>query len=107
MLKKLKDEFRGKLADCQKEEMNTKAAYDMVVQDLVDTIANDKKSSSEKSQEKARKQEKVALNKKEIESTKASKAEDEHMLANMDTECKEKKLSFNEKQQLRAEEIEA
>merc|ERR1712146_686107 len=38
MLKKLRDEFRTKLADCQKEEMNSKHAYDMVVQDLVDSI---------------------------------------------------------------------
>merc|ERR1711971_572109 len=29
------------------------------------------------------------------------------MGANLDTECREKKLSYNEKQQLRAEEIEA
>merc|ERR1719271_1821623 len=40
MLKKLRDEFRTKLADCQKEEMNSKHAYDMVVQDLVDSIEN-------------------------------------------------------------------
>merc|ERR1711865_751539 len=34
MLKKLKDEFRSKLSECQKEEMNSKNAYDMVQQDL-------------------------------------------------------------------------
>merc|ERR1711971_173916 len=79
----------------------------MVVQDLTDTIANLNKDSKEKAQGKARKQEQVALNKKEIAATTDAKAEDEHTLANLDTECKEKKLSFSEKQQLRAEEIEA
>merc|ERR1719201_2854384 len=48
MLKKLKDEFRTKLADCQKEEMNSKHAYDMVVQDLVDSIENSEQSIEEK-----------------------------------------------------------
>jgi len=48
MLKKLKDEFRSKLADCQKEEMNSKHAYDMVVQDLVDSIENSNQSIEEK-----------------------------------------------------------
>merc|ERR1719326_2255958 len=40
MLKKLKDEFRSKLADCQKEEMNSKHAHDMQVQDLTDSVEN-------------------------------------------------------------------
>merc|ERR1712061_409455 len=67
MLKKLQDEFRAKLGTCQKEEMNSKHNYDMVVQDLVDTIAQSKTTSAENSEEKARKQEQVALNKKEAE----------------------------------------
>jgi hypothetical protein len=58
MLKKLKDEFRSKLADCQKEEMNSKHAYDMVVQDLVDSIENSNESIEEKKITKARKEEK-------------------------------------------------
>merc|ERR1719387_2179752 len=80
MLKKLKDEFRTKLADCQKEEMNFT---------------------------KARKEEKAASDKKELASTKTMKAEDEKTLSDMQVECKEKQLSFDEKQKLRAEEIEA
>merc|ERR1719269_92878 len=50
MLKKLKDEFRGKLGQCQKEEMNSKHAYDMVVTDLVDSIENSNDSIEEKKQ---------------------------------------------------------
>merc|ERR1719491_495252 len=107
MLKKLKDQFRGKLADCQKEEMNSKHAFDMVVQDLVDTIENSQKTSEEKSATKARKQEKAALNKKQLAATKTLKAEDEKELTDMEVQCKEKQLSFGEKQQLRTEEIAA
>merc|ERR1719199_594613 len=107
MLKKLKDDFRAKLADCQKEEMNSKHAYDMVLQDLVDSIENSEETIEEKKVTKARKEEKAATDKKELASTIATKKEDEKTLSDMQVECKEKGLSFEEKQKLRAEEIEA
>jgi len=107
MLKKLKDQFRSKLADCQKEEMNSKHAYDMVVQDLTDSIENSNQTIEEKKITKARKEEKAASDKKELASTIAVKAEDEATLKDMQIECEQKKLSYGEKQQLRTEEIEA
>merc|ERR1719230_496690 len=107
MLKKLKDEFRSKLADCQKEEMNSKHAYDMVVQDLVDSIENSQASIEEKKVTKARKEEKAAQDKKELAATITMKKEDEKTLSEMEVECKEKGLSFEEKQKLRTEEIAA
>merc|ERR1719240_883396 len=69
MLKKLKDEFRAKLAECQKEEMNSKHAYDMIVADLVDTIENSNDTIEEKKVNKARKEEKAAQNKKDLAAT--------------------------------------
>jgi len=107
MLKKLQDQFRGKLADCQKEEMNSKHAYDMVVQDLTDSIENSNQSIEEKKITKARKEEKAASDKKELAATIAMKKEDEATLADMQVECEQKKLSFGEKQTLRTEEITA
>merc|ERR1719284_1914086 len=56
---------------------------------------------------KSRKEEKTAEDKKELAETIACKAADEKTLSDMEVECKEKKLSFGEKQQLRTEEIEA
>jgi len=107
MLKKLQDQFRTKLADCQKEEMNSKHAYDMVVQDLTDSIENSNQTIEEKKITKARKEEKAASDKKELASTIAVKTEDEATLKDMQVECEQKKLSYGEKQQLRTEEIEA
>jgi hypothetical protein len=107
MLKKLRDQFRTKLADCQKEEMNSVHAYNMVVQDLVDSIENSNASIEDKKALKARKEEQAALDKKELAATIAMKKEDEKTLADMEVECKEKQFSFDEKQQLRTEEIEA
>merc|ERR1719247_1190327 len=107
MLKKLKDEFRGKLGECQKEEMNSKHAYDMIVTDLVDSIENSNDTIEEKKVTKARKEEKAAQDKKQLASTIQTKKDDEKLLADMEVECKEKQLSFTEKQQLRTEEIAA
>merc|ERR1719352_1408418 len=80
MLKKLKDEFRTKLADCQKEEMNSKHAFDMVVTDLVDSIENSNDSIEEKTVTKARKEEQAAEDKKSLAATKQMKAGDEQTL---------------------------
>jgi len=105
MLKKLLDSFREKLGQCQKEEMNSKHAYNMVQQDLVDSIDNANKDAEEKTAEKEAKIEKRAMDKKELASTIEMKTADEETLKNLDTECKQKMLSFEEKQQLRADEI--
>jgi len=107
MLKKLRDEFRSKLSDCQKEEMNSKNAYDMVQQDLIDSIENSNTDIEEKTASKESKIEKRAMDTKELASTNESKAADEELLNNLDTECKQKTASFEEKQQLRADEIAA
>merc|ERR1719424_201262 len=69
MLKKLKDEFREKLGQCQKEEMNSKHAYNMVVTDLVDSIENSNDTIEEKSMTKSRKEEKTAQDKKSLAAT--------------------------------------
>merc|ERR1719310_180 len=90
MLKKLKDEFRGKLGECQKEEMNSKHAYNMIVTDLVDSIENSKATIEEKTLAKTRKQEKSASNKKELAETIACKKADEKTLSDMEVECEEK-----------------
>jgi hypothetical protein len=107
MLKKLHDEFREKLATSQKEEMNSKHAYNMIVEDLTDSIENSTKDIEEKTAEKERKIEKTAENKKQLAATIDIKADNEKTLQEMTVECEEKKMSFAEKQQLRTEEIEA
>jgi len=85
--------------------MNSKHAFDMVQQDLVDSLENANKDIEEKTASKEAKMEKKAMDRKELASTIEMKAADESMLKNLDTECKQKLLSFEEKQQLRADEI--
>jgi len=107
LLKKLQDDFRSQLGQCQKEEMNAKHAHDMSVQDHEDIIENNARAASEKTQEKDRKAEEKAQNEKQKKATEEGKAADENTLSEMTTECTEKSMSFQEKQQLRTEEIEA
>jgi len=107
LLKKLRDEFRGKLAQSQKEEKNSQHASNMVIQDLTDSVENAKSKIDQKTVEKEHKSEELARSKKELAEAIKAKAEDEKMLSGMKAECTEKKLSFDEKQQLREEEIQA
>merc|ERR1719247_3794074 len=64
-------------------------------------------ASTEPNSTKSSHEQKVALNKKEKGSTENVKKEDEGTLKDVEAQCSEKKLSFDEKQQLRADEIEA
>jgi len=107
ILKKLRDEFRSKLAQSQKEEMNSAHASNMIVNDLTDSIENTEKEIERKTIKKQQKSEKKAQEEKQRKGTMAVKAADEKTLAETQTECREKSFSFQEKQQLRAEEIEA
>merc|ERR1719159_187208 len=87
--------------------MNSAHAYNMKVTDLKDSVENSNDEIDEKTATKAKKLEKAAMDKKELASTKETKAEDETTLKDVTTECEEKSLSFTEKQQLRTEEIKA
>jgi predicted nucleic acid-binding Zn-ribbon protein len=107
MLKKLEDEFRTKLGECQKEEMNSQHAYAMVMLDLKDSKENAETDISDKTAQMKAKIAKAAENKKQLAATESMKEANEKTLKDMKTECFEKQLSFDEKQKLRAEEIEA
>lgn len=107
LLKRLRGEFAAKAGERAKEEMNSKHAYEMILQDLTSSVAAAKRDSEEKSALMHSKMEQAAIDKKQLVSTKTVKTENEKTLASMQTECKEKNLSYEEKQRLRAEEIRA
>merc|ERR1719401_1000294 len=107
LLKQLRDEFRGKLTECEKTEMNSQHAAHMIVQDLEAFVKNANIDIAEKTQEKLKKDTRNGEAKKELASTTEEKATNEKTLKDVKTECNEKRLSIQEKQQLRAEEIEA
>jgi chromosome segregation ATPase len=102
-LKTLKDEFRAKLAQSQKEEMNAQHAFDMIKLDMTDTIENSQKTAAEKTALKEKKLEMSAANSKQKATTEDMKAANEKTLSDLSTECSEKDMSFEEKQNLRTE----
>jgi len=105
LLKKLKKEFTEKKSEAEKEEMNSQGAFNMIAQDLHDQVEANTKDVSDKSETKEGKTEQKADDSKRLESTTGDHAEDSETLKQLDTECFEKKDSFDEKQQLRKEEI--
>merc|ERR1740117_2214205 len=68
MLKKLQTEFVDKKGQCEKEEMNSEHAFNMVVADLVDTVENSNKDASEKTAMKESKLQRQAQAKGELAS---------------------------------------
>merc|ERR550514_2240859 len=107
MLKKLQDDFRKKAKETEKIEMNSQHAFNMVKQDLTDSISRANSDIEEKTAEKEKKIEKIAEDKSILAATIADKDEDTKTLSDLEAECSQKAESFKEKQQLRAEEIEA
>merc|ERR1719382_1711575 len=79
----------------------------MIKLDLADTIENNEKEAAEKKALKDRKMEMSAENSKQKGATEDMKAANEKQLADTTTECSEKDMSFEEKKNLRTEEIEA
>jgi hypothetical protein len=107
MLEKLEDEFRKKLGVCQKEEMNAQHAHDMIMMDLTDAKENAEADIKDKTQEMNRKLSKAAENKKQLSATQTILEANEKTLNDMIQECFEKSMSYQEKQKLRKEELEA
>merc|ERR1719272_2359961 len=107
MLKKLQDDFRKQSKQCDKEESNSKHAFDMVMQDLTNSMSRANADIEAKSAEKEQKQGNIAENKGMLAATIKDKADDEKTHSDLTAECEQKGLSFKEKQQLRVEEIAA
>jgi len=106
-LKNLLDKFTEKKGECQKEEMNAAHASAMVIHDLSDSIENAKGDIISKSKVKEEKEGEAALLKGQLSSTSSTLQEDKKALSDISVECTEKGMSFEEKQRLRTEEIEA
>merc|ERR1719428_2807024 len=87
--------------------MNSLHAYNMIVQDLTDSIENAHEDVESKTVSKQAKAAEAAEDKKQLAATLECKAADEKTLSDMKTECLQKGLSYEEKQKLRVEEIEA
>jgi len=85
--------------------MNTKHAYDMLMQDLTAQIAQAQQDRDEKATTKAKKLEAKADAESDLAETTATRDADVKYLADLTALCAQKSSDFESRQQLRSEEI--
>jgi len=107
MLEKLLDKFIDERTTLEKEEMNSKHAYDMLMQDLNAQIAQATKDRDEKAESKAKALQAKADAEGDLKDTTTTRDEDQKYLDELVATCEQKASDFESRQQLRAEEIEA
>jgi len=105
MLEKLLDKFIEERTTLEKEEMNSKHAYDMLMQDLKSQIAQATGDRDEKSEFKAQTLQSKADAEGDLQDTTSTKEADEVYLKDLVATCEQKASDFESRQQLRAEEI--
>merc|ERR1719386_215272 len=105
MLEKLHDKFEDERTDLEKEESNARHAYEMLMQDLtaqIETATEDREA-----QEKASKLQKAAEDKGDLADTTATRDADQTYLDDLVAECTQKSSDFEQRQQLRTDELAA
>jgi len=105
MLQKLLDKFLAERTQLEKEEMNSKHAYDMLMQDLKAQIAQATQDRTEKSETKAKKLQAKADAEGDLNDTTTTRDADEKYLSDLVATCEQKASDFESRQQLRAEEL--
>jgi len=107
MLEKLQDEFSSKKTDLEKEELSAQQSFEQIIQQLSDNIENAEFEINKKTKHRAQTQENKAQMEGDLAQTTADRDEDQKYLDDTRALCKQKTADFENRQQLRAEEIEA
>merc|ERR1711990_427583 len=105
MLEKLLDKFIDERTTLEKEEMNSKHAYDMLMQDLNAQIAQATQDRGSKAESKANKLQAKADASGDLKDTTTTKEADQKYLSDLTATCEQKASDFESRQQLRADEI--
>jgi len=107
MLEKLLDKFIDERTVLEKEEMNSKHAYDMLMQDLTAQTDQAKQDREEKAETKAKKLQAKADAEGDLTDTTTTRDADQKYLDDLTATCEQKASDFESRQQLRTEELEA
>merc|ERR1711865_772845 len=105
MLEKLLDKFIDERTALEKEEMNSKHAYDMLMQDLNAQITQATQDRNEKAESKASKLQAKADATGDLKDTTSTRNADVKYLTDLTATCEQKESDFESRQQLRADEI--
>jgi hypothetical protein len=107
LLEKLKLKFEDQKLALEKEEMTSKANYEVLMQQLTDDIKADNASIKKKTATKAKRLEDAAVAKGDKATTEASKAKDEGVLSDTNAECQQTSDEYEKNQVVRIGEIKA
>jgi len=107
LLEKLKLKFEDQRLATEKEEMSSKANYEVLMQQLTDDIKADNAAIKKKTATKAKRLEDAANAKGDKEVTEASKAKDEGVLSDTNAECKLTSDEYEKNQVVRIGEVRA
>jgi len=99
--------FEDQRLALEKEEMTSKANFEVLLQQLTDDIKADNAAIKKKTAMKAKRLEDAANAKSDKEVTEASKAKDESVLSDTNAECKQTSDEYEKNQVVRAGEITA
>merc|ERR1719456_1800296 len=102
---KMQEKFEHKLADCQKEEMEDKYSHKMFMADLEDQRETATKQREADMEAKAKALQDEADSKGALADTTAARDADAKFLQDLEATCSQKSAEFEDRQQLRAEEI--
>jgi len=105
VLEKLLDKFIDERTVLEKEEMNTKHAYEMLIQDLTAQVDQAEQDRTEKAALKAKTLQAKADAEGDLTDTTTTRDADVKYLADLTATCEQKASDFESRQELRAEEI--
>merc|ERR1712226_950595 len=94
MLEKLLDKFIAERTQLEKDEMNAKHAYDMLMQDLTAQIAQAQQDRDEKAETKAKKLQAKADAEGDLAETTATRDADQKYLDDLTATCAQKSADF-------------
>merc|ERR1712139_389171 len=104
---KLLDKFSDERTTLEKEETNSRHAYEMLIQDLTAQVEQATAARDEKAEIKAKKLQAKADAEGDLQDTITTRDDDMKYLEDLTATCEQKASDFESRQQLRAEEIEA
>lgn len=107
LLEKLHKKFKAELADVEEAEAQQRHEFNLVELHLTDTVAKDSSDRDEKAVIKGKKASASAKAKGELAQTKAEKAADENLSAEIKSTFQAKTTAYEENQKVRKEELEA
>lgn len=107
MLEKLNDKFGDEKYSLEKEEKNSKHAFQLLIQDLEAQVATAEDDKAAKETSRANNQQAAAAARGDLSDTTSTRDDDTTYLNDLVATCQMKSDDFGSRQQLRAEEIEA